>query len=588
MLAELRVTNYAVIDELAVEFGRGLNLLTGETGAGKSLLVDALALLLGEKASAEVIRHGCEKAVLTAVFAPVGARAAAMLDQLGLGPGEANGDGAGTDSDRQLIIRREIIANGKGRVFINHQPATVAALKQLAPELAAVHAQHESLRGLDAAARLELLDQFSASDTGAVAEAHTAWKALRDSIAELERSEQDRLRMADLWSFQKKEIEAAKPETSEDERLEAERRILANAEKIYAAAMGAYDALYESAGSALERVRAASRQVEEMVRLTEDEHFRETGAQLDAARIAIDDVSAVLRDFAGGVQASPERLAEVEDRLAALERLKRKYGPALADVIAFGEDVTRKLNEVEHRDDVLRELRVELATAAEKYLTAARALSRERKASAQKMEKRVEAEINELAMKARFRAEVLSSEDEPNWSADGFDAVQFAIATNPGEPLKPLEQIASGGELSRVTLALKVVVEKGDCRRSPGEAPVAPPALGKRARNLTARTLVFDEIDIGIGGRAADAVGRKLKELAAADQVLCVTHLPQIAAFADHHFRISKREAAGKTKIAIQELTRDDRKGELARMLSGAKVTDASLKNAEQMLKANA
>ena len=569
MLAELRVENYAVIDQLAVEFAPGLNLLTGETGAGKSLLVDALALLLGEKASPDVVRHGSQKAVLTAVFAPLHARLTKLLDELGL---------ASEDPD-QIIVRREIAAGGKGRVFVNDQPATVAALRQLAPELAVVHAQHESLRGLDAGARLELLDQFAALDCTSTAEAFADWKSLRERIADLERSEQDRLRMADLWSFQKKEIESAHPEAGEDDRLEAERRILANAERIYAAAMAAYDALYDSAGSALESLRAAMRQVNELAQF--DARFAEAGSQLESARIAMDDVSATLRDFSGGVNASPERLAEIEDRLATLERLKRKYGRTLEEVIAFGADVAQKLSEIEHRDDLLRELRGQLAAASEKYLAAARALSRKRNSAARELEKLVEAEVSELAMKVCFRAEPESSEEEGNWSAEGFDRVRFQFAANHGEPLRPLEEVASGGELSRVMLALKVVVEQGAGKNQ------------KKNSRLSGRTLVFDEIDIGIGGRAADAVGKKLKSLARANQVLCVTHLPQIAAFADHHYLISKREAGGPggkltSRTSIQRLEADQRKEELARMLSGAKVTDASLKNAEQMLKANA
>ena len=577
MLAELRVENYAVIDQLAVEFAPGLNLLTGETGAGKSLLVDALSLLLGEKASPDVIRQGSEKAVLTAVFAPVTPRLARLLDQLGLVQNPGDGE-----AEEQVIVRREIVAGGKGRVFVNHQPATVAVLRQLAPELAVVHAQHESLRGFDKAARLELLDQFAALDSSAAAEGYVSWKALRERIAELERSEQDRLRMADLWSFQKKEIEAAQPEAGEDGRLEAERRILGNAEKIYAAAMGAYEALYESSGSALESLRTAMRQVNELAQY--DARFRDAGTQLDGARIAMDDVSATLRDFAAGVNASPDRLAEIEDRLATLDRLKRKYGHTLDEVIGYSADVALKLNEIEHRDDVLRELRGELARTAQQYRSAAQALSQKRRAAANELEKLVEVEVNDLAMKVRFRAEVVGFEEESCWSASGFDTAQFMMAANAGEPLRPVEDVASGGELSRVMLALKVVVEQGSAKDVAGKRN----GESRRGSRLRGRTLVFDEIDIGIGGRAADSVGKKLKALGRGNQVLCVTHLPQIAAFADHHYLITKRESADKTRTGIRRLESQERTEELARMLSGAKVTDASLKNAEQMLKANA
>jgi DNA repair protein RecN (Recombination protein N) len=565
VLAELRVENYVVMDAVSVEFGPGLNLLTGETGAGKSILVDALGMLLGDKASAEVVRHGAEKAVLAAVFQPESKRVVELLEQ----------NGVSYDADEPLILRRELAANGKGRVFINNQPATVSVLRQLAPHLAVVHAQNESIARFDAAARLDLLDEFASVDTSATAEAFAAWNQLRARIADLERDEQDRLRLVDLWSFQKKEIESAAIQPGEDEKLEAEKRVLANAEKIYGAAMEAFALLYDSEHSAAAAIRAAGKPLETLARF--DEKFREAAAQLDAARITVEDLGTTLRDYAGGIEASPERLAEIEDRLALLERLKRKYGATLADVVAFGEDVARKLNEVTHRDEVLAELRQELSAAAERYLAAARTVSLKRFAAAKELEKLVESEVNDLAMKATFRVQVGGADDPQNWTSSGFDEVQFLIATNAGEPLRPLDQIASGGEMSRVMLSLKVSIQKGAAKGNGSK---------RSARKPT--TLVFDEIDTGIGGRAAEAVGRKLKALARSNQVLCVTHLPQIASFADRHFCIEKREHGGRTRTSIVALSASDRTREIARMLSGAKVTDASLKNAEQMLKANA
>jgi len=566
VLRELRLENYAVIDNVVVEFAPGLNLLTGETGAGKSILIDALALLLGGKASTDVIRHGAERAVVAAVFEAEGKTARALVQLL-----EANGldEEAG-----ELIVRREIAAAGKGRVFINNQPATVAVLRQLAPHLAAIHAQSESLVSFDAAARLELLDGFAGAQLEPVEAAFHKWKVVRERIAELERDEQDRLRLLDLWTFQQKEIEAAHPQAGEDEHLEAEERVLANAEKIYAAAMGAYDVLYESNASASSALRAAQRQIEELARF--EPKFKELSAALDSARITVEDAGATLRDYAGGVQASPERLADVEDRLAILDRLKRKYGPTLADAIAFGQEVSRKIGEMQNKDEVLGQLRKELATAGQEYLSAAKALSRKRQDAARKLEKLVEHEVNELAMKARFRIQVSASDEEGNWTSTGFDHAAYLIATNPGEPEKPLEEIASGGELSRVMLALKACVEAGQSasrRRSPGMAQ---------------RTLVFDEIDTGIGGRAAEAVGRKLKELAGNSQVLCVTHLPQIACFADHHYLIQKSIAGGRTRTTVRRIQGSERTDEVARMLSGARLTEASRRNAEQMLRAHA
>jgi DNA repair protein RecN (Recombination protein N) len=566
VLVELRLENYAVIDNLAVAFASGLNLLTGETGAGKSILVDALTLLLGEKASTDVIRSGTDRAVVSAVFEIESTASKTVARIL-----EDNGLDSESDS---VILRREIAPGGKGRVFINNQPATVAVLKQLGPYLATVHAQNETLAAFDGPARLALLDAFAGSQTAGVHQAFSAWKGIRARIEELERDEQDRLRLLDLWTYQKREIEDAKLQPGEDERLENEKLVLANAEKIHNSAMNAFDLLYEGDASTAASLRSARKQVEELARY--EPKFQEALAALESALISVEDVGATVRDYAGGIHASPEHLAEVEDRLAAIDRLKRKYGPTLADVIAFGAEAARKLSEMENKDEVLRRLRMDLAKAGQDYLQAACALSKKRYEFARKLEKLVEAAVNDLAMKATFRIEVTGSDEEQNWSACGFDQVVYLISANPGEPLARLEHIASGGELSRVMLALKASVE------------AMAGAGGKKKGAGVPRTLVFDEIDTGIGGRAAEAVGRKLKELSRTNQVLCVTHLPQIATFADHHYRIEKKESGGRTKTSIRNITGDERTEEVARMLSGAKVTETSLKHAEQMIKANA
>ncbi|MGP8272042.1 MAG: DNA repair protein RecN [Terracidiphilus sp.] len=559
MLVELRAENYAVIDHAIAVFGPGLNLLTGETGAGKSILVDALALLMGGKSSVEVVRHGAAKAVVACVFEST-PNAETIL--------EANGiDSAGND----VILRREILSTGKGRVFVNNQPATVTVLKQLAPELALVHAQTESLSSFDQAQQRILLDRFGGISTDAVAEAHSRWRTAADKLEDLLQGEQDRLRMVDLWSYQNKEISSAHLIPGEDEALETEKRVLANSEKLYAAAIGAFDQLYEGGASAEAALRAALRNVEELARY--DGRFTEAAQQLASARATLGDVSSSLRDYAEGINASPERLAEIEDRLALLDRLKRKYGHVITEVIAFGEEVARKLAEVEDRDEILKVLRKDLAEAASAYRTAASALTAERKAAATKLAKLAEAQINSLAMKVRFEIDVVAEDSEFHWAASGWDQVEYRISTNPGEPLKPLHEIASGGEMSRVMLALKVSVEES--------------AAKPKKKNPTPRTLVFDEIDIGIGGRAAEAVGQKLKSLSRGQQVLCVTHLPQIAAFADQHLVVEKRESEGRTKTQIRTLDDAARTHEVARMLSGAKVTETSLQHAAQMIAAS-
>jgi len=559
MLLELRAENYAVIDHAVAVFGHGLNLLTGETGAGKSILIDALVLLLGGKASSDLVRFGAEKAVLGCVFESTPG-AEAILERNGIDP-ESN----------EILLRREIGANGKGRVFINNQPATVAVLRQLAPELALVHAQSETLIAFDADQQRLLLDRFGDLSSEEVTKAFEIWRGLRTQIEELRSAEQDRLRLADLWSFQSREIETAGiADADEDTRLEAEKRVLANSERLLTGANAAQELLYEGETSAESLLGAALRHVEDLARF--DEQFRETAQQLASAKAGVEDATATLRKFAGEISASPERLGEIEDRLAALDRLKRKYGATLGEVMSFGAEVAGKLAELENRDARLRELDAQLLAAAKAYEVAAKNLSEERVAAARKLGKVAERQINELAMQARFAVDVTPDSAPTAWTAYGWDSVECRIATNPGEPQKPLTEIASGGEMSRVMLALKVSVEEGAA------------AAAKRRRTALPRTLVFDEIDIGIGGRAAEAVGQKLKTLSRAQQVLCITHLPQIAAFADQHFLIEKSERRGRTQTGVRQMERAERVEEIARMLSGASLTETSLRHAEQML----
>jgi DNA repair protein RecN (Recombination protein N) len=557
VLLELRVENYAVIDSLTVEFAPGLNLLTGETGAGKSILIDALSLLLGDKASSEMVRHGAEKAVVSGVFESEEKSLKKVLEENGIEP-----------EDGHIIVKREIAAGGKGRVFVNNQPATVALLRQLAPALASIHAQNETILAFDAAARLNLLDAYAGNDLHELGEKYAAWAGVRDRIAEFERDEQDRLRMADLWSFQNKEISAASLLPGEDQKLETDKRVLANSEKLFSSAMAAHELLYEADGSVIAQLSAARKHVEDLAKF--DPKFQESLTALLSARAAIEDVSAAARDYADSIDASPERLAEVEDRLALIDRLKRKYGSSVDEIIAYGDEVARKLNELENREELLRDLKKQQDVTATGYLHVAQATSKRRYSAAKELQKLVEAEINQLAMKAQFKVEVSGADDQENWTASGFDTVVYLISPNPGEPLRPVDKIASGGELSRVMLALKATIE-----------------TGRKTKSHVQRTLVFDEIDTGIGGRAAEAVGKKLKQLARANQVLCITHLPQIASFADHHYLIEKRESAGRAKTVVRALATQERTEEVARMLSGAELTETSRQHAEQLIKAN-
>ncbi len=589
MLLELRAENYAVIDHAVATFGSGLNLLTGETGAGKSILVDALALLLGSRAASDVVRHGAEKAVVSCVFESTPGADSVL---------EANGiDVEGSE----ILLRREVNANGKGRVFLNNQPATVSVLRQLAPELALVHAQSETMGSFDQAQQRGLLDRFAGINTllppgkelsvelrerlrtrkvqpaqlgENIRTAYALWRDAREELDRLSGEEQERLRMADLWSFQRGEIqEAGIAGADEDETLEAEKRVLSNAEKLYTAAMSAHEALYESEGSAETTLAVAQKHVEELARY--DASFVEFATQLANARATVADLSGTVRHYAENINASPERLEALEDRLAILDKLKRKYGRTLAEVIAYGEEVAAKLAEIENRDVLIAEAKKRVAEAEHIYTCVAQDLTEMRTVAARKLEKLAEQQINDLAMKVRFRVEVASQKEQTFWSGVGWDHVECLIATNAGEPLKPLEEIASGGEMSRVMLALKVSVEEGGPERT-------------QRRIALPRTLVFDEIDIGIGGRAAEAVGQKLRALSKHQQVLCVTHLPQIAAFANQHFLVEKSERDGRTRTAIRQMKDEERTGEIARMISGATVTETSLRHAEQMLKASA
>jgi DNA repair protein RecN (Recombination protein N) len=481
---------------------------------------------------------------------------------------EANG----IDSEEDhVLLRREIAASGKGRVFINNQPATVGVLRQLAPELALVHSQGETLGSFDQAQQRMLLDRFGEIAVEAVALAYEAWKATTAKLAELEADEQDRLRMADLWRFQAKEIEqAGLTVEDEDTKLEAEKRVLANSERLYTAAMSAHELLYESESAAETTLGSALKHLEELARF--DPRFAGPAQQLAAAKATVEDVDAEVREFAEHVNASPGRLEEIEDRLAALDRLKRKYGQTLAEVMAFGAESSRKLAEVENRDALLVELKAKQAQDAAAYSVAAAKVTTARKDAAKRLEKLAVAQINDLAMSTRFEVRVTPDEATSSWTAHGWDTVEYRIATNAGEPLKPLDEIASGGEMSRVMLALKVTVEEG------------VQGGGKKKKTPLPRTLVFDEIDIGIGGRAAEAVGKKLKTLSRGQQVLCITHLPQIAAFADQHFLIQKSEKRGRTQTEILRMDDGERTREIARMLSGEKLTETSLKHAEQLL----
>jgi DNA repair protein RecN (Recombination protein N) len=549
------VENYAVVEKVRVRFHRGLNLLTGETGSGKSIVVDAVALLFGARAAAEMVRTGADRARIAGIF---------EVDPSRLPDGvEAE--------DNELILEREILANGKSRAFVGGRPVTAALLREIAEHLGDIHGQHDQQQLFSPTIQRDMLDGFvGAADLVAeVRAAFTRWRATAEELAELERTSQEKLRQADLLKFQLQEIEAVAPKDGEDVELENERRVLRNVVRLEESASAAYAALYEDPESVSTQLRSVQRRLEEVARIDED--LRDVLTALQPAAIGIEEASHALRNYLGKLESDPGRLEEIETRLAALEKLKRKYagtgsnltGSNLSDVIAFLDDVRSQLAVVETSGERQEALRKELRALSSAYESAAQALSARRKEAARKLGKRVEIELAALAME-RSRVEVRVAPAE--WSAYGVDTVDFLLSPNAGEELKPLEKIASGGELSRVALALKT------CTAASSRAAIP-------------RTLVFDEVDSGVGGSAAEAVGRRLKKLAASSQVLCVTHLAQIAGFADHHYFVEKHAERGRTVTTIEELSASARTREIGRMLSGERVTPEALRHAEQLIK---
>jgi DNA repair protein RecN (Recombination protein N) len=555
VLVELVVENYAVIEKVRVRFHPGLNLLSGETGSGKSIVVDALGLLFGARTSAEMVRSGAERARVAGIFEV--APAPSLLKLL---------DAAGIEiEDHELLIEREVLTNGKSRAFVGGRTATAALLKELAPHLGDIHGQHDQQQLFSPATQRDMLDTFAGAEEllSETASLYDRWRRTSAEFEDLDRSAQEKLRLTDLWAFQRKEIEAVAPAPAEDAQLENERRVLRNVVRIEEAANAAYAALYDTPESVTAQLRVVTRRLEELTRI--DQSIADVLGTLQPATIAADEAAHALRHYLGKLEADPGRLDEVEARLASLEKLKRKYGATVEEVIAFLEDVRTQLaaveNSTERRDALLKEI----DSLSASYQAAAAKLTAKRKDAARQLAKRVEHELASLAME-KTRVEIRVG--PATWSEYGSDAVEILISPNVGEELKPLEKIASGGELSRVALALKT------CTAPPGSSRIAAP-----------RTLVFDEVDAGVGGSAAEAVGRRLKKLAGSSQVLCVTHLPQIAGFADHHYYVEKRSGKGRTTASIEELSPEERTREIGRMLSGERVTPEALRHAEQLLK---
>lgn len=555
MLSLLKIKNVALIGELTIEFGRGLNLLTGETGSGKSIIVDSLGALTGERVSNDLIKQGEDSARIEGLFtvaADSGLRG--LLDDSGIEV--EDGD------DVELIIRREIALSGKNRVFVNNQLVTQGFLKQLGPRLADIHGQGEQAALYDVDSHIGMLDDFAGVEVSqaSVADAFAAWSATRGELLSLEKDESEKLQLLDILRFQVNEIGQAGLTIGEDAELEDEKRRLNNVEKLSALSGEAFTLLYDDERSSLATLDRAAKIIAELAEY--DSRFRGFDEGLDAARAVAAELGATARDFAASLEFSPERLDEIENRLAEITRLKRKYGESIDAVIEHLRVCEERLSNIETAEFREEELKKKLAKLEGEYLSAAGRLHEERAKAATKFSKQVENDLQAVALeKAKFEVRIESSD---TFSANGTDRVEFYFSANPGEPPRPLAKVASGGEASRLMLILKTASHAHD--------------FGK--------TAVFDEIDIGIGGRVAEAVGRKLKDLAASQQVFCVTHQPQIASLADRHFLVEKTIEKNATSVSVRELDAAARVDEIARMLAGEQITEAARENAKAMLAA--
>ena len=536
MLRFLRIQHLAVIDRLELEFEPGLTVLTGETGAGKSILVGAVGLLVGGRASAELVRTGEEAASIEAIFET----------------------GAG-----EVIVRREVSAQGRSRAMIDGALVTTTALRDTCGGLVDLHGQHEHQRLLDPTTHLDLLDHFGAlhDQRAGVTAAFGEWQRLRAERERLLTGERERAARAEFTRFQLAEIDRVAPRAGEDDELSATRHVLGNADKLQRLCDDAYTALYEGDAAALPTLGVVWRKVADLATL--DARFAPYVEAREGLKSQLEDLAYFLRSYAAGIDASPTRLQEIEDRLAALERLKKKHGGSLNDVLAAADRLRADLHDVEHASERAAELDDSVTAAKGAYVSAARRLSTARRAAAGEFARQLERALADLAM-GRTRCDVRLTDpaDEGRWSERGMEDGEFFISPNPGEDLKPLAKIASGGELSRIMLALKTIASTD----APG------------------KTLIFDEVDAGIGGAVADVVGRRLQALGDRFQVLCITHLPQIAAYGGSHYRISKSVRRDRTWTEVARLAGPTREEEMARMIGGTDISVAVMASAREML----
>ena len=538
MIRYLHIERLAVIDRLEIEFGPGLSVLTGETGAGKSILVEAVGLLLGGRATADLVRTGSETASIQAVV--------------------EDADG------REIIVRRELSVNGRSRAFVDGALTTTAALRDTLADLIDLHGQHEHQALLVPQTQLALLDRFADLDglQGQVTEKRMEWQLALDALAEAERTDRDRAARLDLLEFQRHEIDKVAPRAGEDAALETERRVAANADKLSRLCNDSYAALYEDDGAVLSRLRSVWRRVAELAEL--DPRFAPFAEARESIHTQLEDLAFTLRDFATSIEGAGDRLQAIEDRLALIDRVKQRYGPMLDDVLAKRRTIDTDLAALDGSADRLESLRRELHARRRSYVAAATKLSRARHEAAPRFTEELAVSLADLAIpgaKCELRFDS-APDDESRWTAVGFDRVELLFSPNPGEDVRPMSRIASGGELSRVMLAIKTLA----------------------STDVPGKTLIFDEVDAGIGGRVATVVGERLRELAGRCQVLCITHLPQVAAVGHAHYRVSKDIVGDRTVTRVDPLAGSPRVEEIARMMGGREVTAKVIAGAKDLI----
>ena len=552
MLSLLHIENIAIIESADISFDHGFNVLTGETGAGKSIVIDAISAVLGERTSRELIRTGAKSALVTAVFTDLSEME--WLEEHGI-----------PSQGEELLLQREIQGDGKNVCRVNGRPVTVAQLRDLGRRLLNIHGQHDGQQLLDPTCHLGYLDSFgkTAPLLSAFHESYNAMSALKRRISSLEMNEAERERRVDTLTYQIAELERAELKEGEDEELNDRKQLLRSAGKLTQALDGAEYALSGDENrpgacgliaDAEGELRSVSRHSSQMAELAE---------KLTALRAAADDIQEYLWDMRRELDFSPDELDRLESRLDVLYRLKKKYGSTVGEMLSYLERSRAELEEIQVADDTIANLRVELDKVRAEAIKRGKVLSEARQKAALSLQKRVEEELRQLDMpKVRFETQFLPNGGEDGMDATGMDQIQFLMSANVGEALKPIQKVASGGELARIMLALKNVLAEDD-------------GIG---------SLVFDEVDTGVSGRAAQKVAEKMSDVARHKQVLCVTHLPQIAAMAHTHFSVQKGERDGRTFTRVEQLNRSGREDELARLLGGANVTDTLRESARELL----